>query len=73
MNVNENLFLQLRRLRNENLFLQLMSHDVFEKVMENLHLNEDHTSELWKEFNDKFRSKRSTTTSTSTLATVRIL
>ena len=36
MNVNENLFLQLRRLRNENLFLQLMSHDVFEKVVENL-------------------------------------
>ena len=42
------------RLRNENLFLQLMSHDVFEKVMENLHLNEDHTSELWKQFNYKF-------------------
>jgi len=43
------------RLRKENLFLQLLSSDVFEKVVQNLHLNEDkNTSELWKEFNDKF-------------------
>ena len=43
------------RLRKENLFLQLLSSDVFEKVVQNLHLNEDkNTSELCKEFNDKF-------------------
>ncbi len=42
-------------LRKENLFLNLMSQDVFDNVVENLHLHENkNTAELWKEFNDKF-------------------
>ena len=39
-------------LRKENLFLQLLSSDVFEKVL--YHERDKNTSELWEEFNVKF-------------------